>query len=137
MYRIVYSPSVDKQKEAEKLAKDSGLPIVIGDNEHTKNIDFDRQKVQILFVPKEKVFDHPKTVKKLFACPIGYTNDWFHFDCELECTAQLDEHFFKPIISYMESHHVKYIARFPKAGVWKIILLHKGNVIEQSEIHVV
>lgn len=137
MNRIVYCPSIEHQKEAEQLAANVGLPIVVGDNEYTKNVEFDRTKVQVLFVPKEKVFDHPKVTKKLFACPIGYGNDWVNFDHNLQCVAQFGEQSFRPKISYMENHYARYIARFPKPGNWSITIMYKNDVIEKGEIQVV
>jgi hypothetical protein len=137
MNRIVYSPSIECQKQAEELAVEVGLPIIIGDNDHTKNLDFDRTKVQILFIPKEKVFDHPKVTKKLFACPIGYANDWLNFDHTFKCLIQIDDLIIEPKLSYMENHFIRYIARFPKAGIWNVKIMRQEDVIEQSEIKVV
>ena len=137
MNRVVYSPSDKHKKEAEQLAIIVGLPIIFGDNEHTKNLEFDRDKVQVLFVPKEKKLDYLSPAKKLFACPIGYANDWISFDNTTTCLADNGEHLFYPKLSYMEDHYIKFIARFPKSGEWKIKILHQGNCTDEVKVNVI
>jgi hypothetical protein len=137
MRRVVYSPSINQQKEAEKIAIEVGLPIVVGDNQYTKNVEFDRTKVQILFIPQEKLLDHPNKAKKLFACPISYSNDWINFDFTIKCVVENGEKKIEPKISYMENHFLKYIVRFPSQGIWKIKIFYNEKVIDESEIEVV
>ena len=48
MSRLVYCPSENCLEEAEKLAKELKLPILVGDSSQTVNLNFDRTKVQII-----------------------------------------------------------------------------------------
>jgi hypothetical protein len=136
MNRVIYSPSIEYKKEAEELAVQIGLPIIFGDNEHTKLLNFNRDEVQVLFIPKEKKLDHLKPARKLFACPIGYSNDWVEFNETTVCHASMDQDEFFPKLSYMEQHYVKFIARFPKSGKWKIKIVHENKIVDESEVNV-
>lgn len=137
MNRLVYAPTQEYKKEAESLAVEVGLPIIFGDNEYTKTLEFDRSKVQVLFIPKEKRLDHLSPAKKLFACPIGYANDWVKFDNTTLCVASNEQELFYPKLSYMEEHYIKFIARFPKSGKWTIKILHNNTCLDEAEINVV
>jgi len=136
MNRMVYSPSIELKKEAEELAVLTGLPILYGENEHTKDVDFDRKKVQVVFIPKEKFLGVPDKIRKFFACPVGYENDWIKLDSSIECWALNDNDKIKGNLSFMESHYVRYILRFPYAGNWTIRLTQNNNTIEQKEVKV-
>lgn len=54
MERVVYSPTLEELPEAEKIAKQTMLPILVGDSINTENLEFDRKKVQVLEVPRVK-----------------------------------------------------------------------------------
>jgi hypothetical protein len=135
--RIVYSPSEEYKKEAELIAVQTGLPILYGENEHTKSLNFDRDIVQVLFIPKERFLGFPKKVRKMFACPVGYENDWINLDPQIECWASIDDLNIKAKMSFMEQHFVRYIIRFPKNGNWTIKITKDNNILDSGEIEVV
>jgi hypothetical protein len=54
MERVIYSPTLEELPEAEKIAKQTMLPILVGDSPNTEHIEFDRKKVQVLEVPRVK-----------------------------------------------------------------------------------
>jgi hypothetical protein len=136
MNRMVYSPSIELKKEAEELAVLTGLPILYGENEHTKDVDFDRKKVQVIFIPKEKFLGVPDKIRKFFVCPVGYENDWIKLDSNIQCWALNNDDKIKGNLSFMESHYVRYILRFPYAGNWTITLTHGNNIIEEKKVQV-
>lgn len=137
MNRVIYSPTEEYKKEAESFAVELGLPIIFGDNEYTKSLEFDRSKVQVLFIPKEKMLDYLVPAKRLFACPIGYANDWIQFDSTTRCVASNEKETFYPKLSYMEEHYAKFIARFPKSGKWTIKILHNNMCLDEAEVDVI
>jgi hypothetical protein len=135
--RIIYSPSEEYRKEAEALAIQTSLPILYGENEHTRFLNFDRNIVQVLFIPKEKFLGFPEKVKKMFACPIGYENDWIDLNSDIQCWASMGELKIKATLSFMEPHFIRYIIRFPKDGNWIIEIVKENNVLDSGEIKVV
>lgn len=51
MDRVIYCPSQEMFSEAEKLSRLHLAPILIGDNERTSSMDFDRSKPCVLSIP--------------------------------------------------------------------------------------
>ena len=132
-----YDDARDYAEEAEDLAIQTGLPILYGDNEDTKDLTFDRGKIQVLLIPKERFLGHPEKVKKMFACPVGYENDWINIDPDIECWASFEDLKIKAKMSFMEPHFVRYIIRFPKTGNWTIEITKEQEIIDSGEIEVV
>lgn len=137
MNRIIYSPTEEYKKEAEILAVQAGLPILYGENEDTKLLKFDRNKTQVIFIPKERFLGFPEKVKKMFACPIGYENDWIELDSSIQCWASMGDLNIKATLSFMEPHFIRYILRFPQNGSWTIKITREYNVLDSGEIKVV
>jgi len=65
MERVIYSPSEDELEEAQSIAESNGLLIQVGDSEATKNMDFDRSKVQIISIPSVQELRLSNTFFKL------------------------------------------------------------------------
>jgi hypothetical protein len=54
MERVVYSPTLEQLPEAEEIAKQTMLPILVGDSLNTEHINFNRNNVQVLELPRIK-----------------------------------------------------------------------------------
>ena len=77
MKRYVYCPSEVEIEEATSIAKKIDLPILVGDNEASISLVFDRSKVQVLKIPENSFLSvRAKTVKKGFHQFIHYKNEY-------------------------------------------------------------
>lgn len=77
MYRIVFCPESIEVEKAYDLAKEWGLPIQHGDSDRTKQMEFDRQVVQVLSVAVERGFNADEfEVGINDPMPVKYSNDW-------------------------------------------------------------
>jgi hypothetical protein len=62
MERVIYCPDDSMIQEAESLAKDQILPIIVGDSERFNDTKFDRTKVQIVFIPQDQYLNVPRSI---------------------------------------------------------------------------
>ena len=62
MERVIYCPDDSKLDEANDLARDQFLPIIIGDSQRLTDLKFDRNKVQIVFIPEHQYLKIPRSV---------------------------------------------------------------------------
>lgn len=77
MQRYVYCPSEEFLDEANNLAKKVSLSIMVGDNDHSTNLSFDRSKVSVIKIPeRQDVFISNSTIKLGFHQSIKYTNEY-------------------------------------------------------------
>lgn len=51
MDRVIYCPSKEMMEDAEKLSRLHLVPVLLGDNERTLNMAFDRSKPTVLSIP--------------------------------------------------------------------------------------
>ena len=54
MYRVVFCPDEGRMEEAETMAKDSSLPILVGRNGRLEGVEFDDSTVSVIEVPVER-----------------------------------------------------------------------------------
>lgn len=138
MSRIVYCPSNDFLGEAEKLAKDLKLPILVGDSPQTINLNFDKTKVQIINTNLHTVFETINKAVLHRAHPV--TCAFFEdFDIEnLSCIYTFEDGTtVEGIPITVERRYVKYIARLPLLGGWNVVLKNKQSVLGEEYINVV
>ena len=68
MERLVFCPVDGDLEKAEALGEEYRLPVLVGDNESTKNLDFDRNEIQVVFIPTiQKIIVRPTI------CSVGQT----------------------------------------------------------------
>lgn len=76
MLRYIYCPDDSFMGEAEKMASEFSLPIMIGYAEVAKDADFDKTKVGFVLIPEQPVMVIPQSPIRLNKSFIGhYTND--------------------------------------------------------------
>ncbi len=127
MKRHVYVPfkflkNGDIPQEAISLAKDTGLSIRLG-----QEGDSDESDIHVMQVPERNGIDFRKTIKSNFVQPIDYTNEFVIFPSDLKCEVtrnatfgQAEKFILKPVL--LESHIVKYRARFAETGIYDFII---------------
>jgi hypothetical protein len=105
MDRVIYCPSSEFLEEASSLARKTYLQIIVGDNDHTADLDFDRGKVLVVSVPQNKGYFFLKSVKEGFHQNIKYKNEF----CVIKNKVNLfiNNDLIKPV--YEESHVAKFI----------------------------
>ena len=105
MDRIIYCPSDYFIEEATSLSAKNYLPIIIGDNSHTENLIFDREKVSVVSIPVHKGCMLLDSVKKGFHQNIKYKNEFLIIKNKVKLFIND-----KPIKSmYEESHVAKFV----------------------------
>jgi hypothetical protein len=105
MNRVIYCPSNEFIEEASSLARKNYLQIIVGDNDHTQNLVFDREKVSVVSVPMYKGSVILTCVKKGFHQNIKYKNEF----CIIKNKINLfvNDESIKPL--YEESHVAKFM----------------------------
>jgi hypothetical protein len=105
MNRLIYCPSDDFVEEASALSKKNYLQILVGDNDYTKNLDFNRGKVSVISVPENKSCSFNTSVKKGFHQNIIYKNEF----CIIKNNVNLfiNDELIKPM--YEERHVAKFV----------------------------
>ena len=77
MDRVIFCPTEDMMEEAKRLSRLHIAPVLLGDNERTKNLSFDRSKPLPLMIPTHHyvkiVPQQPVVLRDLF---IYYFNDF-------------------------------------------------------------
>jgi hypothetical protein len=115
MRRVVYCPSQEFLSEAEKISKDSNLPINIGESLELSYLDFDRSIIQIVCIPEvDKVF-FSKNVQKNFHQIIRIYDDFSEFNKSIYI--DFNKQKIKPNI--LEKHYVKFLFQCDKIGEQK------------------
>lgn len=138
MSRLVYCPSENCLEEAEKLAKELKLPILIGDSSQTVNLNFDRTKVQIINTNLLIAFETytKAVVHKAHSVSCTFFED---FDIKnLSCIYTSEDGTVvegTPVL--VEKRYVKYIARLPLLGRWHVVLKNKQNVVGEEDINAI
>lgn len=126
MQRYVYCPSEEFLDEATSLSKEVSLPIMLGDNEYSQNLSFDRNKVCVVKIPeKQNIFVGNETVKLGFHQSIKYTNEFKTLKNNIELFINGE----KVPSLYEEMHVVKFNFLCTKIGSHSCII----NVSNQKE----
>lgn len=114
MQRLIYCPLNQGTEEADILAQQSGLPILIGDNSYTEQLDFDRNITQVLNIPEYKelrfLYD---SINQGYHQVIYYLNEYAILKNNIELYIN-----FKKISSiYEEKYKVKFIYYCDEPGI--------------------
>lgn len=142
--RLIYCPSEDFLEEATALARSASLQIVIGENQFTQDLDFDRSKVQVISGHKEDMLHYlPRSTSGMCHSVMCYSSTILDFS-EAECLYRLftssDEHPDQEVINtepyFCERGYVRFLTRLPCPGVWSFVVRLHGNDIIDGEVEV-
>lgn len=113
MNRTIYAPSIDHLEEAQKLAENTNISITVGDCEAFNGLDFDRNLVQLLLVPKEKYVEFMDKVRVHYTYRVNYVNEWIQMNRTAYCKVinKNNNNFYniKPLV--IERNCIKFIFR--------------------------
>lgn len=133
MERLIYCPSEAFIDESSLLSKKTNLPIVIGDNDSTKDIVFDRSYPQVVEIPEHRGLDYMAgPVNVGFHQSIVYINEFYKLRGNIELLIN-DE---KIKSSYEETHKVKYLYHCSIIGEKKCQIFIDGEKIEEFGFYV-
>lgn len=142
--RLVYCPSEDMLAEAEQLAKNCGVPIVIGDNAFTSNLDFDRSVVQVVSAPGNDSLGYLPNAIVAMCHEIKFQSAKITDLAEAICIYTLysdsdsatagDELTFAPYMH--ERSYVRFLNRIPSTGVWGFRINLHGSDLAFGEVTV-
>ncbi len=129
MERVIYCPSIDLMEEATSLCKETLLPLQIGDSNHTKDLIFDRDKIQVVEVPGVEDFFSFGQVKQYFHQCIIYVNEFFVLKNKI--ILKINDEIIKA--SFEEKHRVKYSYLCTKIGLNVGKLYYENKVIKEFD----
>jgi hypothetical protein len=132
MRRVIYCPTEALLSEANILAKNSQLPINVGEFEELVDLDFDRSIVQILEVPEIKQTSYLKEVKNGFHQKINCLNDFVVFNKDFYILIGNKKYF--PTI--IEKHKLKFVIQEKEIGIKSAKIINNNEKIEEFEYNV-
>ena len=128
MDRIIYCPNESMIQEAEELSAKYKRNILIGDNSNTKKLEFNRDKVQLLSIPRVNHFSilHERIV---FGAHQGmvYENEFF----VLKNNTKLFVNSILIKSIYEENHRIRFSFNEYKIGK-NIFEIRVNERVEQS-----
>lgn len=143
--RLVYCPSEDLLEEAISLAKSASLQIVIGDNQFTQDLDFDRSKVQVLSGHTNNMLHYlPRSTMFMCHSVMCYSTtilDFSESECIYEFIDATSPHFGEQVVNseayFCEQGYARFLTRLPYPGVWSFVVrLHRQNIAHgEVEVH--
>jgi hypothetical protein len=126
MQRIIFCPNESLLDEARILSKKNGLPIVIGDNESTNEIDFDRATVAVVLIPeRDEIFFNPHVKRGLHQIII-YNNEFVTSD-----NIDIKIKNLNLIEVYKEKYRSKYAAPCTEVGKY-FGEVYKNSILERT-----
>ena len=132
MDRIVYCPSESLMPEAEELSLKHKRNIIVGDNSFTEKMDFDRDIVQFLNIPRINYISvlHEKISFGMHQSII-YENEFF----VLKNNTKLFVNNILIKSLYEERHKVKFIFNECKIGLNTFELIVNEQIKESGEFY--
>lgn len=128
MKRYVFCPSNDFLDQATILAKEVSLPILVGDNEDTTLMSFDKNSVSVIKIPEYRFIEsHNENIEVGFHQTIKYVNEYKNLknNISLYVNEQLIPSF------YEEMHAVKFNFLCSKVGEYLCIITISGEKEEE------
>lgn len=129
MERIIYCPSPKLVDEASLISKDTLLPVQVGDSNNTKDLIFDRKKVQVLEVPGVEDFFSFGSVKQYFHQCIIYVNEFLVLKNKIQL--RINNQIVKS--NFEEKHRVKYSYFCDNLGLNTGKLYYENKVIKEFD----
>ncbi len=131
MERVIYCPSAELLDDAEKEAKNTLLPIVVGESDRLKDLQFDRSVVSVVQIPKHRFLDVSSTSVKLGTHQYVYVIDEFCDDLSTSYSVLVNSEKVFPM--YWEKHSAKWAIPCNVAGKFSVNVLVNGvSVLEQQ-----
>jgi hypothetical protein len=127
MERVIYCPSDNLLEEASALSKKNYLPIIVGDNDHTKSLDFNRKKVSVVSIPEHRGCILLSSVKKGFHQNLKYRNDFIIIKNKINLF--INNVLIKPM--YEESHVAKFVYLCKESGDHSCKIVVDGKIEEE------
>ena len=142
MDTVIFCPNEDMLAEAEKLSRLHIAPILVGDNERTRDLIFERTSPRPISIPTEHWIEfsspNPKVGELL---TIKYKNEFLAFDDDVKISLFLyivgepnGHHFLK--VSKKNRHLVDFGLDFGKGGDCAICVWYKDKIIHTFDFNV-
>ena len=136
MLRYIYCPNDSFMVEAEKMASEFSLPIMVGYADVAKDADFDRTKVGFVLIPEQSVMDIPPSPIRLNKSFIGrYTNDYFD-SSKIELFVLFNDKETKIETKIQDPRCIFFSILSKSAGDYLIAVYADGKQIETHEFNV-
>lgn len=126
MQRIIFCPNESLLDEARILSKKNGLPIVIGDNESTSEIDFNRSIVTVVLIPERDEISFNPRVKRGMHQIIIYNNEFVtsnNIDIKIKNLNLIEV--------YKEKYRSKYAVLCIESGEY-VGEVYKNSILERT-----
>lgn len=128
MKRYVFCPSESYLDDATSLAKEVSLPILVGDNDDTLNMVFDRTSVSVIKIPEHRFVEaYSEKVELGFHQTIRYVNEFKKLKNNVKMYVNGD--IIPPL--YEEMHVVKFNFLCSKIGEYLCIIMISGEKEEE------
>ena len=128
MRRIIFCPNESSIPEAEDIAKKTNLPINIGIFEQIEELDFDKEKTQVLEVPEIRSVVYKKECVNYFHQKIFYYNDFTLLKNKVFLI--INDVKYQPILA--ENHKVYFLIFENILGNKKCNIVNNNNEILES-----
>ena len=128
MRRIIFCPNEFNMPEAEDIAKKTNLPINIGVFNGIEELDFDKEKTQVLEVPEIRYISYKKQCSNYFHQSISYYNDFFLLKNKVSLI--INDIKYQPILA--ENHKVRFLIFENIIGNKKCNIIDNDNKILES-----
>ena len=142
MDRVIFCPNESMLEDAEKLSRKFIAPILIGDNERTKNLDFNRTKPIPISIPVNHYIKiNPENPKINDIIHIEYVNDFLDFYDSVDFTlfnpiVQEPNGHIKLKISNSSKHHIKTSVSIGFAVTMIFYVWYNGEKLHSFNIEV-
>jgi hypothetical protein len=134
MERVIYSPTLEDLPEAEELARQTMLPILIGDSLSTESLDFNRSSVQVVEIPRVKEMHVSANYFKFGMHQTVIVFDEFCGENISQYSAVYAGKKLSPM--YMEKHRAKWSFVCDKEGQSSVLIFFNDEQVEELKFDV-
>lgn len=127
MNRVIYCPSDELIDIASSVSKLNHLPILVGDNDYTKELKFNRDIVSVISIPEYKGCICLENVKLGFHQDIRYRNEFTVIKNNIKLF--INEKEVKS--SYEETHSAKFVYLCTKSGSYQCKIFINDEIEEE------
>ena len=128
MRRIIFCPNESNMSEAEDIAKKTNLPINIGVFDGIEELDFDKEKTQVLEIPEIRYIYYKQECANYFHQTISYYNDFSLLKNKVSLI--IDNIKYQPVLA--ENHKVRFLIFENTLGNKKCNIVDNYNKILES-----
>lgn len=132
MRRVVFCPSEEFLEEAILLAKNNALQINVGISENIKNLNFNKDLVQVIKIPEIRDLVFEPNVDVFFHQRIDYLSDYVTFN--KFTTLTINNNVYKPLIA--EKHRVIFSIYETTIGKKNCYITNNDEILEEFEYSV-